>query len=75
MEGENRVLTCVVGEVGLGGEIRSISNLEKRIQEAQKLGFNKIITPNQKVNLNLNELKIKVIQIKTLKEAIKEVLE
>jgi len=27
------------------------------------------------VNLNLNELKIKVIQIKTLKEAIKEVLE
>jgi len=68
-------LTCVVGEVGLGGEIRSISNLEKRIQEAQKLGFNKIITPNQKVNLNLNELKIKVIQIKTLKEAIKEVLE
>lgn len=68
-------LTCVVGEVGLGGEIRSISNLEKRIQEAQKLGFNKIITPNQKVNLNLSELKIKVIQIKTLKEAIKEILE
>jgi len=68
-------LTCVVGEVGLGGEIRSISNLEKRIQEAQKLGFNKIITPNQKVNLNLNELKIKIIQIKTLKEAIKEILE
>lgn len=68
-------LTCVVGEVGLGGEIRSISNLEKRIQEAQKLGFNKIITPNQKVNLNSSELKIKVVQVKTLKEALKEILE
>lgn len=68
-------LTCVVGEVGLGGEIRSISNLEKRIQESQKLGFKKIITPNQKINFNLNELKIKVIQVKTLKEAIKELLE
>ncbi len=68
-------LTCIVGEVGLGGEIRRISNLEKRIQEAQKLGFNKIITPNQKVNLNMSELKIKVIQVKTLKEAIKEILE
>lgn len=68
-------LSCVVGEVGLGGEIRSINNLEKRIQEAQKLGFNKIITPNQKVNLNLKELKINVVQIKTLKEAIKEILE
>ncbi|NPV11636.1 MAG: DNA repair protein RadA [Ignavibacteria bacterium] len=68
-------LTCVVGEVGLGGEIRSISNLEKRIQESQKLGFKKIITPNQKINFNLNELKIKVTQVKTLKEAIKELLE
>jgi DNA repair protein RadA/Sms len=68
-------LTCAVGEVGLGGEIRSISNLEKRIQESQKLGFKKIITPNQKINFNLNELKIKVTQVKTLKEAIKELLE
>lgn len=68
-------LTCVVGEVGLGGEIRSISNLEKRIQESQKLGFKKIITPNQKINFNLNDLKIKVTQVKTLKEAIKELLE
>ncbi|MCR4417022.1 MAG: DNA repair protein RadA [Ignavibacteria bacterium] len=68
-------LTCVVGEVGLGGEIRSISNLEKRIQESQKLGFKKIITPNQKINFNLNELKINVTQVKTLKEAVKELLE
>ncbi|MCL5434963.1 MAG: DNA repair protein RadA [Patescibacteria group bacterium] len=34
-----------VGEVGLLGELRSIPSLEKRVKEARKLGFNKIITP------------------------------
>lgn len=68
-------LTCVVGEVGLGGEIRSVNHLERRIQEAQKLGFKKIIVPYQKINLKLNEFSIQVIQVKTLKDAIKEILE
>lgn len=68
-------LTCVVGEVGLGGEIRSVNHLERRIQEAQKLGFKKIIVPYQKINLKLNEFSIQVVQVKTLKEAIKEILE
>lgn len=37
--------TVIVGEVGLSGEIRSVNNLEKRIKEAEKLGFQKIIVP------------------------------
>ncbi len=68
-------LTCVVGEVGLGGEIRGISNLEKRIQEANKLGFKEIVTPVQKINIKFSDLPIKIVQVKTLKEAIKEILE
>jgi len=35
----------VIGEVGLGGEIRSIGNIDKRIQETNKLGFNSILIP------------------------------
>jgi len=35
----------VLGEVGLTGEVRGISFIEKRIQEAYKLGFNSIIVP------------------------------
>lgn len=31
--------TIIIGEVGLGGEIRSVGHIEKRIQEAAKLGF------------------------------------
>ena len=37
--------TCVVGEVGLAGEVRAIPRLERRVQEALRLGFRHIICP------------------------------
>ncbi len=37
--------TCFCGEVGLSGEIRTISRIEQRISEVQKLGFNEIYIP------------------------------
>ena len=37
--------TVVFGEVGLGGEIRSVIGVDKRITEAKKLGFTKAIAP------------------------------
>lgn len=36
-----------IGEVGLGGELRGVSQLEKRINEAAKLGFKSAIVPKQ----------------------------
>ena len=36
-----------IGEVGLGGELRSVSQLEKRLAEASKLGFSSAIVPKQ----------------------------
>lgn len=48
---------AVVGEVGLLGEVRKISFLEKRIKEAKKLGYSQIISPQQ---------------VKTLPEALKQ---
>lgn len=46
--------SVVIGEVGLGGEIRSVGNIEKRIQEAEKLGFKRIFIPGN----NLKGLKL-----------------
>lgn len=43
----------IIGEVGLGGEIRSVGNIEKRIQEAKKLGFKSALIPYR----NTKELK------------------
>ncbi len=37
--------TVIFGEVGLTGEIRSVQNAEKRVREAKKLGFQKVILP------------------------------
>lgn len=37
--------TAFAGEVGLSGEIRTISHIDRRIAEAQKLGFERIFVP------------------------------
>lgn len=37
--------TLVIGEIGLGGELRSVSNCEQRIKEAERLGFKRCIIP------------------------------
>lgn len=39
--------TVVFGEVGLGGEIRSVIGTEKRVAEAKKLGFKRAVAPKQ----------------------------
>jgi DNA repair protein RadA/Sms len=38
--------TVVIGEVGLGGEVRSVSQIQKRLQEAGKLGFSRCLIPS-----------------------------
>ncbi len=37
--------TVIIGEVGLGGQVRSVSQLELRLKEAAKLGFKRAIIP------------------------------
>jgi DNA repair protein RadA/Sms len=39
---------AAVGEVGLSGEIRSISHLEQRLSEVQRLGFTQCMIPANK---------------------------
>ncbi len=59
--------TVAIGELGLSGEVRFVPNLEKRIKEAEKLGFKKIICPKTKLT---SQNKIEVAQVRTLAEAI-----
>jgi DNA repair protein RadA/Sms len=49
--------TLVLGEVGLGGEIRNVAKLEARLKEAVSLGFEKAIIPNADVKVDGLELK------------------
>lgn len=57
-----------VGELGLSGEVRFVPNLEKRIKEAEKLGFQQIICPKAKIS---SKGRIKVLQVRTLQEALR----
>ena len=66
--------TVVIGEVGLGGEIRSVGQIEKRIQEAQKLGFKRIIIPKNNLKNIKNKGLIKIEPVESLSEAINKSL-
>jgi len=59
--------TIVLGEVGLGGEIRQIARIEQRLNEAGKLGFIKAIVPAN----DYVPKKIKLVKIKNVQEIIK----
>lgn len=63
--------TVLVGEVGLAGEIRTISGIDRRINEADKLGFKKILVPKSNLKgLNTGKRKIEIIGVEKIKDAI-----
>lgn len=59
-----------IGEVGLGGELRSVAQLEKRIFEASKLGFDTAVVPKQSLKGLKTPEKFNIIPAKTLSEAL-----
>ncbi len=62
--------SVVIGEVGLSGEVRAVSQIEKRIKEAEKLGFKRcVISHNNLKGLSKN-FKIKIDGVADIKEAL-----
>ncbi len=59
------------GEVGLSGEIRAVSQLERRISEVSRLGFKRCLVPASAAKAVCKKEDIRVIPVSTLKEAIK----
>lgn len=68
--------TAVVGEVGLGGEIRSVTRVESRIKEAINMGFRCCLVPKRNLKGISEEMrqKIKIIGIEVVEEAVDIVL-
>ncbi len=62
--------TICFGEIGLSGEIRSVSRVTSRVKEAARLGFKRCIVPNscRKLLKDINELEI--IYVNTVGEAL-----
>ncbi|MBQ7115641.1 MAG: DNA repair protein RadA [Clostridia bacterium] len=63
--------TIVFGEIGLGGEIRTVNNCEQRIRECQRLGFKKCIVPRQNLKkLSKSDFEdIEIFGVRNVREA------
>ena len=59
---------AVVGEVGLSGELRAVSQLERRVNECARLGFKRCLVP--KTGSNISVPGIRLISAGTLREAV-----
>jgi DNA repair protein RadA/Sms len=66
--------TVAVGEIGLGGEIRTIGHVEKRIQEAAKLGFKRIVIPHNNLKGIKGQDGIEIAGVQSVNEAIQQLL-
>lgn len=62
--------TVVIGEVGLGGEVRNVNQIEIRLKEAQRLGFKRAVIPKDNVKGIGKEFGIELIEVSYLSEAI-----
>jgi DNA repair protein RadA/Sms len=64
--------TCFCAEIDLSGELRGVSNVDRRISEAERLGYNKIIVSNNS-KIGYNVKKIEVLKLKNLDQVVKQI--
>jgi len=65
--------SVAIGEVGLGGEIRTVGNIDKRLIEAEKMGFETAIIPKNN-RIKNNKYKIEIISVESIHHAINKIL-
>lgn len=71
-EKETRATDCFIGEIGLTGEIRRVSKIEQRVNEAAKLGFKRIFIPKNNQDGWAFPEGIEIISCATISEVIKK---
>ena len=65
-----RVALAAVGEVGLGGEVRSVPQLDRRIQEAGRLGLTRLIVPGKEGQMPTRNESLDVVPVSSLRQAL-----
>lgn len=66
--------TVVIGEVGLAGEVRAVNFMEKRVNEAAKLGFKRCIVPRNNLNRLNYKSGIEVVGVSSVNEMLDIIL-
>ena len=63
--------TCIIGEIGLAGEVRGVRNIMQRVKEAEKMGFTDCVIPRPNYDKkSMESLTIKVTPVGTVSEAL-----
>ena len=63
------VSTVLIGELGLGGQLRPVSQLELRLQEAARLGFRRAVIPRSP-SLETSALGLRILEASSITEAL-----
>lgn len=67
--------TAFIGEVGLSGEIRTVTRVDMRVAEAQKLGFSRVFVPKGNLKGVKNTFKIEVVEVGKVEECFRRLFE
>lgn len=63
---------AIAGEVGLSGEIRPVNRIEQRILEAEKLGFSRILIPQNNLKGFTTKVNIEIISVRKVEDAFRQ---
>lgn len=66
--------TVVIGEVGLAGEVRAVNFMEKRVNEAAKLGFKRCIIPRNNLNRLNDKAGIEVVGVASVNDMLDTII-
>ena len=67
--------TVFVGEVGLSGEIRTVTRIEQRVAESEKLGFDNIVIPKDNLKGIKDKFSIKIIEVSKIEDLMRFLFE
>ncbi|NDI36960.1 DNA repair protein RadA [Chengkuizengella sediminis] len=70
-----RPYDVVCGEIGLTGEVRAVSRIEERVKEAQKLGFKRMIVPENSLKGWTPPKNIEIIGVRNVSQALEVALQ
>ncbi|MDE6335156.1 MAG: DNA repair protein RadA [Muribaculaceae bacterium] len=67
--------TVFIGEVGLSGEIRTVTRIEQRVAEAEKLGFEAAVIPKGNLKGVKDKFSIKLVEVGKIEEMLRYIFE
>lgn len=67
--------TVFIGELSLSGQIRPVPFLEQRLKEIDRMGFRKVILPESSVRRVSPDLRLEIIEIRTIDDLVERIME